>query len=322
MAQQGQQNPQWVVCMFRPADAHIVVCDPERLPGLKAVVRVADCTCMIVKALREGKHHALLLQVRLKDNARAARPGVWPAAAHLAGLELQLAVPTTVYHWLQAFHDLQWRIEPDPQIGATHWQAWLPADAQRDAVRSLGPAPATQALDGAAPGSALEPHTVPLANLPFQPSTKGAIQKWVPLPPARGATERTKCPLCADRYYTSGAMLEHLACHAVHAAAPVDDMGAASNIPQGRARRSPWHAPYARRPPPQAADHADGDEGAPGAAPGTGGAAQQGSISAGLAPLATVWAPPGTGSPHPMAPALPGALAAPADPAAMPMRDG
>ena len=33
VAQRGQQNTQWVVCMFSPADAHIVVCDPERLPG-------------------------------------------------------------------------------------------------------------------------------------------------------------------------------------------------------------------------------------------------------------------------------------------------
>ena len=88
VAQRGQQNPQWVVCMFSPADAHVVVCDPERLPGPEAVIRVADCTRMIIKALREGEHHALLLQVRLKDNARAARPGVWPAAAHPADLEL------------------------------------------------------------------------------------------------------------------------------------------------------------------------------------------------------------------------------------------
>ena len=106
--------------MFSPADAHIVVCDPERLPGPEAVVRVADCTRMIVKALREGEHHALLLPVRLKDNARAARPGVWPAAAHPADLELQLGVPTTVYHWLQAFQDLRWRGKPDRQIGSTH----------------------------------------------------------------------------------------------------------------------------------------------------------------------------------------------------------
>ena len=161
--------------MFSPADAHIVVCDPERLPGPEAVVCVADCTRTIVKALREGEHHALLLQVRLKDNAKAARPGVWPAAAHPADLELQLAVPTTVYHWLQAFHDLRWRGKPDRQIGATHWQAWLQADAQRDAVRSLGPAPAKRALDVAAPGLALAPHKLPLANLPFEPAPEGAI---------------------------------------------------------------------------------------------------------------------------------------------------
>ena len=275
--------------MFSPADAHIVVCNPERLPGPAAVVRVADCTRMIVKALREGEHHPLLLQVRLKDNARAAKPGVWPAAAHPADLELQLAVQTTVYHWLQAFHDLRFRGKPDGQIGSTHWGAWLQADAQRNAVRSLWPTPATRALDAAAPGRALAPHTVPLANLPFEPATEGAIRKSVPLPPARGATEPTKCPLCADKYYTSGAMLEHLAWHAVHAAAPVDDKEAASNILQGRAGRSPWHAPYAWRPPPQSADHADGDEVAPGGAPGTGGAAQQGSIPAGLAP----WPPCG-----------------------------
>ena len=322
VAQRGQQNPQLVVCMFSPADAHSAVCDPEPLPGPEAVVRVADCIRMIVKALREGEHHALLLQVRLKDIARAAKPGLWPAAAHPADVELQLAVPTTVYHCLQAFHILRRRGKPDRQIGSTHWQAWLQADAQRDAVRSLGPAPATRALDAAAPGRALAPHTVPLANLLLEPATEGAIRKSVPLPQARGATEPTKCPQCADKYYTSGAMLEHLAWHAVHAAAPVDDKEAASNILQGRARRSPWHAPYAPRPPPKAAHHAARDEEAPGAAPGTGGAAQQGSIPAGLAPLAPHRAPLGTGSPHAMAPAHPGALAAPADPAAMPMRDG
>ena len=146
VAQQGQQNPQWVVCMFSPADAHILVCDPKRLPGPKVVVRVADCTRMIIKALQEGKQHTLLLQVRLKDNARAAKPGVWPAAAHPADLELQLAVPTTVYHWLQAFHDLRWRGKPDRQMGSTHWQAWLQADAQRDAVQSLGSRPRHEPL--------------------------------------------------------------------------------------------------------------------------------------------------------------------------------
>ena len=117
-------------------------------------------------------------------------------------------------------------------------------------------------------------------------------------------------------------MLEHLARHAVHAGAPVDNKEGASNILQGRARRSPWHALYTQRPPPQAADHADDEGEAPGAAPETGGAAPQGSIPAGLAPLAPLWAPLGTGSRHPMARAHPRALAAPADPAAMPMRDG
>ena len=180
---------------------------------------MADCTRMIVKALQEGEHHALLLQDRLKDNTRAARPGVWPAAAQPADLELQLVVPTTVYHWLQAFHDLRWRGKPERQIGSMHWQTWLQADAQRDAIRSLGPVPATGALDAAARGRALAPHTVPLANLPFEPATEGTIRKSVPLPPERGATEPRKCPLCADKYYTSGAMLEHLAWHAVHAAA-------------------------------------------------------------------------------------------------------
>ena len=156
-----------------------------------------------------------------------------PAAAHPADLELQLAVTTTVYHWLQAFHDLRWRGKPDRQIGATHWQEWLLAHTQREAIWSLGPAPATRALDATAPGRALAPHTVPLANLPLHPAPEGAIRKSVPLPPARGATEPTKCPLCADDYYTSGAMLEHLAWHAMHAAAPVDDKEAVPHILQG-----------------------------------------------------------------------------------------
>ena len=42
VAQRGQQSTKWVVCMFSPADAHIAVCDPERLPGPEAVIRVAD----------------------------------------------------------------------------------------------------------------------------------------------------------------------------------------------------------------------------------------------------------------------------------------
>ena len=107
VAQRRQQNPKWVVCMFSPADVRMNVCDSERLPGREAVIRVAHRARVIVKALWEGEHHALLLQVRLKDNARRAKPGVWPMVARAADLELQLAVLTTVYHRLQAFHDLR-----------------------------------------------------------------------------------------------------------------------------------------------------------------------------------------------------------------------
>ena len=55
-------------------------------------------------------------------------------------------------------------------------------------------------------------------------------------------------------------MLEHLAPHAVHTAAPVADKEAVLKILQGRAPRSPRHAPYARPPRPQAVGHAEGDE--------------------------------------------------------------
>ena len=112
-------------------------------------------------------------------------------------------------------------------------------------------------------------------------------------------------------------MLEHLLWHAVHAAAPVDDKEAASHILQERARSSPWHAPYAQRPPPQAAGHAGGEVEAPGAAPGACGAAPPG-------PSPRDWPPCPPCGPrfqHPMAPAHPGDLAARADPAAMLMWD-
>ena len=161
---------------------------------------------------------------------------------------LQAAVQATAPQFVQS------RSAPSaPLLPLCCTVQWLQADAQRDAVRSLGPAPATGALAAAPPGRALAPHTVPLANLPFKPGTEGAIRKSVPLPLARGPRNERNAPC----------------------------------VP-----------------------------------PGTGGAAQKGSIPAGLAPLAPLWAPLGTGSPHPMAPAHPGALAAPADPAAMPMRDG
>ena len=131
----------------------------------------------------------------------------------------------------------------------------------------------------------------------------------MPFPLARGDTKPTKCPICADKYYASGAMLEHLAWHAV------EDKEAASHILQGRARNSPDmpHTPSAPRPrwPCCAAAPADEEE-EPRTAPEADRAAQQGSIPAGLAP----WPP--CGSPQPMAPAD---LAAQADPAEMPIRD-
>ena len=144
------------------------------------------------------------------------------------------------------------------QIGATHWQQWLQADGQRDAVQGLGPTPATRALDASAPGRALAPHTDPLADLPFDPAPEGAIPKSVPLPPARGATEPTKCPLCADKYYTSGAMLGHLAWLAVHGAPPVEDKEAAYHILQGRAEMIPAARPVRPVPPPPASGRPPG----------------------------------------------------------------
>ena len=84
---------------------------------------------------------------------------------------------------------------------------------------------------------------------PSNPAPESSIRKLVPLPPARGATEPTKCPLCADKFYTSWAMPEQIAWHPVQAATPAEDKEGASHMLQGRARRSPWHAPYAQRPP-------------------------------------------------------------------------
>ena len=152
-----------------------------------------------------------------------------------ADLELQLAVPTPAYHCLGAFHDLTWRGKADCQIGPTLWPEWLQADEQRHAVRDLGPVlTAARAPDASAPGRILAPRTVPLAYLLFAPASESYIRKSVAFSPTTGATEPTKCPLCADRFYTSGAMLEHLAWHAVHATAPAEDKEAASTCSGGR----------------------------------------------------------------------------------------
>ena len=63
----------WVVCMFSPGDAHIPICDPKRLPGPEATIRMADCERVIVKGLQDADHHALLLQARFLERARAAK---------------------------------------------------------------------------------------------------------------------------------------------------------------------------------------------------------------------------------------------------------
>ena len=148
----------------------------------------------------------------------------------------------------------------------------------------------------------------------------------------RGATEPTKNLSCADKFYTSGAMLERLVWHVVHGAAPAEDRDAASHIFQGRARWSPSHALYAQcHPSPGAGPRSGRGRGsgrrppkggtvANRCGPGLGHAALQGSIPAGLA-TAPLWAPLGAGSPDPLAPAPARVLAAPADPAAMSMRD-
>ena len=92
--------------MFSPADTHVVICDSQRLLGPVATICVADCAPVIVKAPKEGHQDALLLQACLRDPAKAAKPRVWPEAALLPiDPELQLAVPTTAYHWVQALQD-------------------------------------------------------------------------------------------------------------------------------------------------------------------------------------------------------------------------
>ena len=298
--------------MFSPADAHIAVCDPERLLGPEAVIRVADCARVIVKALRKGEHHALLLQACLKDNARAAKPGGWPAVALPADLKLQLAVRTTVYHWLQALQQLPWRGKPDRQICATHWQEWLQADAQRASVQSPGPAPTVGAFDASASGHALAPHKVPLANLPFNSAPESSIRKSVALPAARGATEPTQCPLCADQFYTSGAMLKHLALHTAHAAAPGEDKRPPPTSPVSVARPIRPAAPLQG-----ARECGDPGKGRGGGRRGPGG--WRCSLpGVHLRVTGLPGGPPGGRLPTPHVPAPPGDLAAPADPAVTP----
>ena len=196
--------------MFSPADAHLAICNRTRLPGREATIRVANCACVIAKALREGDHHALLLPADFSDNSKAAKLGVWPEALLLrVDLELQLAVPTTVYHWLEALHDLSLRGRLDRQIrlaGVATGRCAADHHPQPPA-RTHGAGP-----DASAPGRAPAPHTVQLANLPSNAALETSVRKSVGPNAARGATEPTKCPLCAlarlDRR-----RVDHVACH-------------------------------------------------------------------------------------------------------------
>ena len=104
-----------------------------------------------------------------------------------------------------------------------------------------------RAPDATAPGRTLAPHTIPLANLPFALAPEGIVRKSAALAAMRRATEPTKCPLCEDKFYNSGAMMEQLAWPAVHAAAPDEDKKGANHILQGKVRQSPWQHPYAKR---------------------------------------------------------------------------
>ena len=114
-----------------------------------------------------------------------------------------------MYHWLQAFEDLRWTGKPVRQIGPTHWQEWLQADAHHTAFHGFGPAPTARAINASAAGRALALHMIPLANVPLNPAPASSVRKSVTLPLVRGATETTKSPLCADKLYTSRAMMEH-----------------------------------------------------------------------------------------------------------------
>ena len=125
---------------------------------------------------------------------------------------------------------------------------WLQASAQRAAVGDLGPAQAAaRAPIASAPSRSMAPETVPPANLPFALAPDSSIRKSVVLPLAREAREPSKCPLCAEKLYTSGAIVEHLAGQAVHFAGPAGTGRQPRTSFKGKARRSLWHAPYRKQ---------------------------------------------------------------------------
>ena len=109
------------------------------------------------------------------------------AAAHPADLELQLAVQTTVYHWLQAFHDLRRRGKPDREIGCRQTHSATPS-------RVSDPRPRHEP-------SMRRPRAAPWRQTQFRwptcPSTKrrrAPSQSRCRSPLARGANRATEMP--------------------------------------------------------------------------------------------------------------------------------
>ena len=228
-----------------------------------------------------------------------------------------------MYQCLLAFHDLRWRGKPDRQIGATHWQEWLQADAQRDS-RVLHPRPRHEP-------SMRRPRAARCRRTRFGWPTYPSTRRWRAPSGSRccslrqgGPRNQRNAPNVRTSTTQAGQCWNTWRGTRCTLPPQWKTRRWPPKILQGRTRRSPWHAPYAQRPPPEAAGHAAApgeEEEASDAAPGAGGEAHQGSVPARLAPLTPLWGPLGAGSPHPMAPAHPGDLAAPADPAAMPARD-
>ena len=74
VAQRGQQNPQWVVCMFSPADAHIVVCHRLR-PRAPARARSRDPRGRLYPHDRQGATGGRTPRPPAPGQTEGQRPG-------------------------------------------------------------------------------------------------------------------------------------------------------------------------------------------------------------------------------------------------------
>ena len=194
VAQRGQQNPQRVACMFSPGDAHIAVCDPERLPGPEAVIRVTDCAPVIVKALQKANTTPFCCKSALRTTPRRRRQGcgrqrrappTWSSSWRSQPRYTTGSSPSTTCGG-EASPTAKWASHTG-KSGCTRTRSATPS-------RVLDPRQATRALDTSAPGRALAPHTVPLATLPFDLAPEGTIRKSVALPPARWPWNQRNAP--------------------------------------------------------------------------------------------------------------------------------